>query len=152
MLNLSLADRLPFCQEQPLLGGSMTISSSLFGLSAEDWRNIASFIVTPAFGFAAAYVFAIDLVKLPFSATDVPYKIPTRAIAMIAGTLCFSASFATAVWITLKVYQAADPSAASQAQMPITVARQTSAVRRKHLIRSSLRGRKAGLRHSCSKG
>jgi len=85
------------------------ISSSLSSLSAEDWRNIASFVVTPAFAFAAAYVFAVDLVKIPFASTDVPYKIPTRAIAMIAFTFCFSASFATAVWITLKVYPGPEP-------------------------------------------
>jgi hypothetical protein len=35
--------------------------------------------------------------------------------------------------------------------MPITVARQTSTVRRKDLIRSSPRGRQAGSRSSCSK-
>jgi len=67
-------------------------SATLFGLSPDDWKNLASFIVTPAVALAAVYVFGIDLLKIPFVETEVPYKLSTRTASLFAILLCFFSS------------------------------------------------------------
>lgn len=78
-------------------------NATLFGLLPDDWKNLASLFVTPAIALSAVYIFGIDLVKIPFVDTEVPYKISTRLTSLLAIVLGFFSSFATAAWLTLKV-------------------------------------------------
>lgn len=82
----------------------MPAEPSLFSLLTDDWKNLASFFVTPAIGISVAYLLGADLLKVPFIATDVPYKIPGRILAIFAFALCLLASFSAAAWLTLRVY------------------------------------------------
>jgi hypothetical protein len=84
-------------------------NATLFGLSPDDWKNLASFFVTPAVALAAVYVFGIDLVKIPFVQTEVPYKLSTRTVSFLAILLCFFSSLATAIWLTLRVFPGPKP-------------------------------------------
>lgn len=54
----------------------------LFSLLADDWKDLASFFVTPTIGISVAYLLGADLLKVPFISTDVPYKIPGRILAI----------------------------------------------------------------------
>jgi hypothetical protein len=82
----------------------------LFGLFIDDWKNLASIFVAPAIGLSAAYLLGADLLKVPFVATDVPYKIPRRMLALLAIVLCFAASLTNACWLTLRTYSGPNPS------------------------------------------
>jgi hypothetical protein len=81
----------------------------LFNLSVDDWRNLASFFVAPGIALSVAYLLGADLLKIPFVATEVPYKIPKRMLAVLAVGLCFVASFTNASWLTLRLYSGPDP-------------------------------------------
>jgi hypothetical protein len=81
----------------------------LFGLLADDWKNLASFFVTPAIGLSVAYLLGADLLKVPFVSTDVPYKIPGRILAALACALCLTAAFTVTGWLTLRLYAGPRP-------------------------------------------
>jgi hypothetical protein len=84
-------------------------NATLFGLSPDDWKNLASFFVTPAVALAVVYIFGIDLVKIPFVQTEVPYTLSTRTVSVFAIFLCLISSVATAIWLTLKVSPGPEP-------------------------------------------
>jgi hypothetical protein len=79
------------------------------GLQADDWKNLASFFVTPAIGLAAAYLLGADLLKVPFVSTEVPYKVPERILGGFALVLCLVAAFTTSCWLTLRTYSGPRP-------------------------------------------
>ncbi|MDH2346846.1 hypothetical protein [Bradyrhizobium sp. SSUT77] len=81
----------------------------LFGLLADDWKNLASFFVTPAIGLSVAFLLGADLLKIPFVSTDVPYKIPGRILAALACALCLVAAYTVASWLTLRLYPGPRP-------------------------------------------
>jgi hypothetical protein len=81
----------------------------LFGLPIEDWKSLASLLTAPAFAMAAIYIIGVDLVKLPFLAIDVPYRVPPRLVQWTAFVLVFILSMTLAIWLTLRTHTGPRP-------------------------------------------
>lgn len=72
-------------------------------------KPAASLMFSPAVAMAAIYLFGVDLTKLPFLPTDIPYRVPTKFVQVIAISLSFSFSLSFAAWLGLRLHDGPKP-------------------------------------------
>ena len=84
-------------------------AATLFNFTIEDFKNLASLLFSPAVALAAIYLFGVDLVKLPFIPTNIPYRVPARAVQVSALSLSFLFGLTLSAWFTLRLYEGPQP-------------------------------------------